>query len=278
MRIWIYFIFIGLLSLRLASANANLTGAEGTTPSFQALLTRLNSSKTGRALLEQARKLWKADSLEDLTAHLKWGTASRTDAVLIRRFDPVSAVESRDREITIYLRTGQKPDELLLDLAHELVHATSRPEWDPYDAQLTVGQYIENAIEGKGGEIQAVRSECKVAQELALLGGYGSSRARCGSDSTLLDDFYRVGKARDYVLKQLGAEASRFPKLSEKPVVLYSSTGRAPYPVALMQEFQAISRAACANMSRLAERQKIAGTRQPASENTVRFLARRCSN
>jgi hypothetical protein len=293
-------VFLGLLGL---SSLIVVPGAQAGTLSFmrrpvdlslkqndlRIVLTRLGSVPTGALLLKRARALWKVRTYAGLARHLRLADSSRTDAVLIRRFDSATGKESRDREITIYVRASQTADDALLDLAHELVHATSRPDWDPYDPELTAGEYIENAIEGKGGEIEAVRAECQVGFQLSL----ASRHSRCDpyvvqsqvQAQKLKKDFYRVGSARDEIVRSLGAEASRFPELSEASVVLYSSTGRAPYPQALMEEYKALTRTACVNMSRLIDREQESAEpdRSPAAlapKQAVaqKFLDRRCAS
>ena len=197
---------------------------------------------------------------EDLRFKFKWGAASKTDAVLTRHFNPRTGAESRERQVTIFLREGQAFDDLVLDIAHELVHATSRPGWDPYDPRLTPGKYIWAAIEGEGGEVQAVAMECRVGFEVhSRFGAASSAVERCksylsskqaGLDEELIRrDFYRVGHW-DYELdRKLGPERSLFPLLSRETPKLYSSTGNAPYPVALFREFEEITQIACRELS-----------------------------
>ncbi|MBU6375341.1 MAG: hypothetical protein KGQ59_05055, partial [Bdellovibrionales bacterium] len=94
-----------------------------------AVLILLRSSM-GRTLVDSAKALWNVDSEKGLMTYLKWGRVSRTDAVLIRHFDPQSGTEKREREISISLRSSQRLQDVVLDLAHELSHAVSKPVWD----------------------------------------------------------------------------------------------------------------------------------------------------
>ncbi|NDD91652.1 hypothetical protein EBZ37_06170, partial [bacterium] len=129
----------------------------------------LMRSPTGRSLVDAAKGLWGVNTEREMTSFLKWGRASRTDAVLIRHFDPATGAEKREREVSVSLRAEQRLQDVVLDLAHELSHAVSKPIWDPYDPTLTAGDYLYSSLEGRGGEIEAVRNECRVAVELSAL-------------------------------------------------------------------------------------------------------------
>jgi hypothetical protein len=260
--------------------------ATATPDRLRAALTILANVPSGKDLLERAERLARATGGSAASAAdlFRWSAVSRTDAVLTRTFSPETGRESRERRVTIYLRHGQKLEDLVLDVAHELTHATSGPAWDPYDPELTAGKYIWAAIEGEGGEIAALVAECRVALELASR--YEVSASRCdryrgaalgeGVDpERVRRDFYRVGKWRTELVRSLGHETRRFPLLSAEAPKLYSSTGHAPYPVALLREFEKITETACANSRR---RSRSLSDRSPASESTARFLARRCEH
>jgi hypothetical protein len=241
---------------------------------------------TGRALITRAEKAWKLNSSEALLKVVKPGPASRTDAVLTRHYNPSSGEEVREREITIYVRQDQSLDNIILDIAHEMVHATSRPVSDPYDPELTAGRYIKNSIEGEGGEVQAVTTECQVALELSNQFGITTRRCRgyfgAGSQKVdakkIRDDFYRVGKWGNDLAKTLGTEIKLFPQLSSDAPKLYSSTGNAPYPTALLREFQQLTQIACENSKRRADslRGRSLASANDAGDATFRFLERRC--
>ena len=283
---------LGLVLLKLLFARS-LSHAE-TLPResperLGAVLEVLKRSSTGRGLIDSARTLWKVDSDRGLLEFLRWGRASRTDAVLIRHFNPATGSEEREREVSISLRSFQRIDEAVLDLAHELSHAVSKPIWDPYDPKLTAGDYIFSSLEGPGGEVDAVVTECRVALELsALADAIDSSRCRPylsasgGVDrESVRADFYRVGNWRKKLVARLGEEARRFPLLSPKPAKLFSSTGHAPYPVSLLEEFEQINSAACENsrirLRSFAARAPAGGSSGAGSERSVRdFLRLRC--
>jgi hypothetical protein len=254
---------------------------------LRATIQILVRSPRGKGLVEQAKRFWKVDSDRDLSRFLKWDRASRTDAVLIRHFNPKTGTEEREREVTISLRSQQKLEEVVLDLAHELSHALSKPIWDPYDPKLTAGDYLHSALEGRGGEIEAVGTECRVAQELVSLVD-SIDLSRCDPYvlegqvriERIREDFYRVGNWYPRLASRLGADLARFPLLSSKAPKLFSSTGHSPYPVALFEEFEQITAAACDNSR---SRLKSFSGREPASvpgssEGSVReFLNQRCN-
>jgi hypothetical protein len=287
------FCLLGLtFSSSLVGSEPELVSPQAaSTPIAQAVLL-LDEVPAGRVILDRAQKLWQLSSRGDLLKFLKPGRASRTDAVLTRHFNPQTGEETRTREITVFLREGASLGDTVLDLAHELVHACARPAWDPYDPGLTAAAYIQTAIEGEGGEIAAVAHECRVAREIArsrpqTLGA--AAQTRCAAywasrgdqiDTTIIEkDFYRVGQWLGRLRERLGKETSRFPLLSASQPRLYSSTGSAPYPVALYEEFQEMTRIACANTRRRVTVSEAAPSRSLASASadpTERFLARRC--
>jgi hypothetical protein len=265
-------------------------------------LALLDHSRSGHQLLEKAKQLWHVSSSDSLAEMMTWGTASKTDAVLIRHFDPASGAESRERKVTVYLKKDQSMENLVLDLAHELLHAVSRPAWDPYDPSLNAVKYIRAAIEGEGGEVQAVEMECQVALEFVespippFKGpAWGrESRARChrywgkNALSTIRRDFYSTGKWKADLVRDLGSDAKELPLLTDRKPSLYSSTGGAPYPAALYLEFKQINHVACENSRRREESFVQAGvSRAPASVSEVQasqaqktraFLAARCTD
>jgi hypothetical protein len=246
---------------------------------------RLETSEHGKQVLAAALSFWKLRNLPELTTVVEPGPESKTDAVLTRRFDPQTGVESRERSVVVYLRLAQAPEDVVLDLAHELVHATARAAWDPYDPALTAGKYIHSAIEGEGGEVDAVALECKVA--LDLFPTRAQTSGRCGrylgvasrqiSRDRVKEDFYRVGGWMPELRRTLGAEIRLFPVLRESAPRLFSSTGHAPYPVALYREYTELTRVACENTRRRTSAQ----ARAPASLEGSRpgpdaFLTQRC--
>lgn len=247
----------------------------------------LASIPQGRELLSRVEERWNVKERTEFLEIFQWSRVSKTDAVLTRYFNPSTGKEYRERRVTIYLRQDQSFEDLVLDIAHELTHAVARPEWDPYDPELTPGRYILTSIEGEGGEVEALMTECRIG--LALSEVLGGAQSRCNRyrdpESGRLErervrqDFYRVGKWRAELLERLGVEGRLLSGLSAEAPQLFSSTGHAPYPVALLNEFDEITRIACENSKRRLE--KLSG-RTPASwprawtDTAHRFLAKRC--
>jgi hypothetical protein len=249
------------------------------------LLMRVPS---GKEMVDRSLVSWKLESPSDLVQVIQPGPVSRTDAVLTRHYDPITGKESREREVTIYLNSEQSLTDMVLDLAHEMVHANSRPAWDPYDPNLTPARYVRSAIDGEGGEVLAVARECQVALELSRnyqvlvrrCKAYISSDQKHVEIEPIRKDFYRVGKWHPDLVKRLGSDVAQLPELSAEAPELYSSTGNAPYPVALLREYDAITKTACEN-----SRHRLHSERSPASASrssggaldaTALFLERRC--
>src|SRR4051794_25684301 len=79
---------------------------------------------SGKALLQRAQDYWGFRRTSDLMSVLRWGKASKTDAVLTRHYNPATGKEQRERKVLIYLREDQPLEDLILDISHELIHAT----------------------------------------------------------------------------------------------------------------------------------------------------------
>ncbi len=282
------------MRLRLLSALSFLILCSGMAVSshsevspIQDALNVLSRSHSGQELLMRAQKLWKLESREALSEKFAWGEVSRTDAVLTRNFDPETGKETRRREVTIYIRKGQGLEDLVLDIAHELTHAIHEPSWDPYDPHLSASRYMWASLEGQGGEVDALVSECKVALELLVQLGPSASRClryREGatpgiSREKVREDFYRVGQWLSEILAKLGPDARFFPKLSPDAPQLFSSTGQAPYPLALLREFEELNRSACENSRKRLDAivgRSIASQASAQRDLTLRFLKHRC--
>lgn len=249
---------------------------------MEVLLVRLNGIDLGKKLIQKAFQTWKVDSLTALSQQIHWDAVSRTDTVLTRHYEPSTRRESHEREVTIYLKKNQSQTDALLDLVHELVHATSRPAFDPYDATLTPGKYVWAALEGEGGEVEAVMSECQVGAEIAqqqhfllarcssYLGHHATTHSESELRAQVRQDFYKVGSWYPKLVASFGEEASLFPYLSAHSPRFFSSTGRTPYPESLLREFQEMTRVACQNSQRR--------SRRMASLEQAHFLDKRCQS
>ena len=243
----------------------------------------LSETPTGTRILTQAG---------ELIHQVRWGVVSKTDAVLTRQFDPATGTEKRIREVTVFLKEKQAIEESVLDLAHEMTHALAGPQWDPYDPNLTASAYVRAVIDASGGEVDALTAECSVALELSELKGWNPGRCAKyshqgphGEDrvsrAEIQKDFYRVGHWKRQVEKALemaGLEIDALPLLSGDDTVFFSSTGKAPYPIALLREFADLNSTACGNtLKRLSTFSSSTDTiPQPVRESTVQFLKKRC--
>jgi hypothetical protein len=291
-----------LLGLTLVGLSAQSLANSDTLPKhskerLSGVVQILAKSASGRKLLEQAMQFWNLKDFKEVVRFLRWDSASRTDAVLIRHFDPRTGTEDRERKVTVFLRSNQKLEEVVMDLAHELSHAVAKPVWDPYDPDLSAGDYLYSSIEGPGGEIDAVARECQVATELSGFGDFDLSRCErylkpvaqsvAQAEQKILRelirvDFYKVGRWYTKLKESLGVQIKRFPLLSSQNPRLYSSTGQSPYPYALLREYEELTQIACENSR---NRLRSFSDRQPASvgnrdpSRSVRlFLESRCGN
>jgi hypothetical protein len=145
---------------------------------------------------------------------------------------------------------------------------------------------MQATLEAKGGEIDAVFTECEVAVDFKRELDIRSQRCdrylvlhgeenRIAVDRTKIqNDFYRIGKWEPFVRGKLGADTALFPLLSAKAPELYSATGGAPYPVALMREYEELNRVACENVRKRGSERSPASVVGMAGEG--RSLGNRC--
>lgn len=221
------------------------------------VLRILTAHQAGRQLIERAQRTWEVQNWDELIGYFKWGSASRTDSTLVRTFYLESGEEKRERKVQVILREDQSDEEVALDLAHELVHALSPSVVDPYDPELTMGSYLLRSIEGEGGEVAAMMSECQLSLEMNQKSAHPRLK-RCKryidlenhqmSQSEILKDFYHSGSWYEEIRKELGHEALRLPHLSAAEPQFYSSIEGTPYPQALIQEYKQLTQAACHNI------------------------------
>lgn len=276
------FCVLNLFTSSLVRAEENNQADEKQTLRLAQILQILESAPTGKELLRGAK-------LRGVTERIFPDVISRTDAIITRRFDVKSKKESRERKVEIHLNFNQPNTEIVLDLAHELTHALAPMGMDPYDPKLRVEDYIRNGIEGNGGEADALMNECTVSRELQKQGAdvnesrcsrYQSDLAEKPFDArkAILKDFYRVGYWMTPLKNTIVTAV--FPFLSSREPILYSSTGRKPYPMALYEEFKELSKLACENTER---RVASLSTRSPASvgdasvKTLQNFLLARCN-
>jgi Zn-dependent peptidase ImmA (M78 family) len=248
------------------------------------LLELLERSTTGSKLLKEAH--YKASrSGHLLTDLVKVGEGSLTDTTLVRKFNPQSPenviYESRS---VVYLNRSLNWDDALLDLAHELTHFVYRESFNPYSDSFNARDFIRGTIEGKGGEVHAFLTECKVLRELFSKGNHNRSHCQKVEDSSgqlsevrAIEMFYHVGAYYDSFKEQLNKRelAGSFSDLKEDKINFISSAYGVPYPIAALMEFDLVMNKVCENdKKRLAYMQQ-GPQRGPASVTATnsKFLA-----
>lgn len=263
----------------------------------------LLKTDAGKSLLETASgrygiSLTEKDIPKGEDAWVRPSSVSRTDSILNRGIDPASGREIRSFQTRVTLKTAQPLEDLVLDFAHELTHAVRNQPVDPYDPSMDVEKYVVHAITGVGGEVDAVEQECRVGLELASR--FGLSMDRCKryqsksvagtvDRSQILRDFGASGKYRRAIVERLGNETlERLGWITDREPEFYSSTGAAPYPAALIEEYDQLNEAACENSRKRVQllsaaapdRNPSAGgalaARAQALQEARRFLSLRC--
>jgi hypothetical protein len=251
------------------------------------LLRTLIRSKTGKLLVKKANKKAK-ESGQNLLAVIKAGNGSLTDTTLIRKFTVGAPDEiTYETKSVVYLNNELNQYDALLDLAHELTHYVYRKNFNPYEMNFTLSQFIKNTVEGIGGEVQAFMMECKVQKELFPRqdsGRYNCMKITDGRTGKLsykraVEYFYRVG---DYyhsfaeTLKKHGIR-EKFPKVTNSKASFVSSAYGIPYPVAAFEEYLTVINKVCENDKKRIGYFKNAGNRAPASLGKMqRIYKKRC--
>ncbi len=280
------------LILSLNSAASSLAEErKDAPPQFLEILAQIQTTPTGKKLIESALAARELKDAQELASIFAWGRISKTDATVKRILDPLTYEERREKTLQISIRRDELPEEILLDAAHELVHATFRPDWDPYQPDWTAAKYIHFSIEGDGGEVQAVQTECQIATELLELKTIKTLPDRCKlywgkngiEKERVIREFYKLGRWQTELNRFLGEEVSTLPFLAAEEPAFYSSTGDAPYPIALYREFEALTEIACKNsQNRILILQPSVEAGNEAAEPLVafaaRFVSKRCSS
>lgn len=239
------------------------------------ILVKLSKSKSGRKLITLAHQKAKRDNLT-LYDVIHSGKGSLTDTTLIRKFSPTNPNEiSYESKSKVFINKELNQYDALMDLAHELTHFVYRENFNPYERNFTLSEFIKNTIEGKGGEVQAFMMECKVHFE--LFPQKNSNRYNCQKildvDSNKLsytkavEKFYQVGDYFDSfetVLRRHGIR-DKFPYVKGAKVTFVSSAYGIPYPVAAFEEYLAVLNKVCENDKRRISYMKKSTGRAPAS-------------
>lgn len=239
------------------NSNANWTQAtKDEQMNVKILLQKLAQSKTGKELIIKANRkaLTYGETLYDV---IKKGHGSLTDTTLIRKFsasNPEHVVfEVRSK---VYLNKSLSQYDALLDLAHELTHFIYRRDFNPYELNFSLTDFIKDTIEGHGGEAEAFLSECQVQKELfAKSKGFRGNCKKAMNDSKVVSrenvvaSFYRVGDFYDSFSKTLTKYGIKdnFPRVSADEVGFVSSAYGIPYPVAAFEEYINVLGKVCEN-------------------------------
>ena len=219
--------------------------------------SKLEETKTGRRLVAEARAKARSQG-KNLMDLIKPGDISLTDTTLIRRFSRTrpSQIFYEGRTV-ITINKNLRAVEAMQDLAHELVHFARREPFNPYHSDFDLKGLVSSILEGKGGEVEAFLTECKISAE--FMGGITHLSSNCQDiindrgefDRALgIQKFYRVGRHyKDLVgnLKAHGVNPSHFSALSDKEPLFISSAAGLPYPVAAYNEYTAVKRRSCEN-------------------------------
>ena len=238
---------------------------------YEKLTSLLRKTKTGKELLEKTKET-------DLQKKIYWGHHSHTDQRFIRTWNESDSVSSREVNSRIFINQHQSLFWMMVDLAHELTHVAYPSSYQPYDKDLDQEKFIRNGIKGRGGELEAVLNECRVARALksefmehaSHCDRYWMARKEKWNRSLLLKDFYRLGKWKKVFLKKVKKEDS-FKYLSSESPVLISDANQTPYPLALANEYQVMNQKACMN-----NQKKIKKARSIASKKLKKWIKKRC--
>lgn len=271
---------------------------------LQQAMKILKRSTSGQVLLAEASRAlglrmeqWEAKEKDSpVSKVLIPSDLSRTDSTLTRVIHPTTGVETLKRETRVAIRVDQPLEDVVLDLAHELTHAARSQPIDPYDPDLTAEKYIILSLRGPGGEVEAVEMECRVGLELAKAFSLEMKRCRSYGDidqnslpirmnmEKILAAFGALGERYSELQARLGDEVVRRHRwLSSQSPELVSSTGNAPYPLALLEEYESLTEAACRNSRKriqflqdTIQKSAAAPIRSPLWKRTEELLKKRC--
>lgn len=222
------------------------------------LVKILETSKTGRAIIAKTNQR-AAQSGETFFDVVTAGEGSLTDTTLIRKFsakDPHQIIYESKSRVTV--NRDLNVVDAVLDLAHELTHFIYREPFNPYTTSFQLKEFVENTIDGKGGEVDAFLVECQVL--LDIFPDQNRQRENCervrdGQSGKLSKDrgvaeFFKVGPYIDRFRRTLTEhklKESDFKDLSDETPHFISSAYGLPYPVAALEEYVGIMGRACVN-------------------------------
>lgn len=289
----ILFIFISVVEAREITikdgfrASRKWFDAKDPEYSVKRLLIKLASSDSGKKLISMANN--KASSMgKTLYDVIKPGQGSLTDTTLIRKFtvgNPEHIVY--ESESVVFINSELRQYDALLDLAHELTHFVFRKNFNPYKKNFSLGEFIQNTIEGRGGEVKAFLTECKIEKELFPKKSYRSNCIKISENGEFSYErakklFYRVGRHFHRFDGLLSGHNLRekFPDLTSDKEDFVSSAYGIPYPVAAYEEYLSVLNKVCENDKKRISYFKQGLSRSPAS--TIKVIENaykeRCSS
>ena len=240
------------------------------------LVEILEKTKHGKTILSLARKK-AAKSGKTLYDVVKPGYGSVTDTTLIRRFSnnsPETIVYEEKSHVTI--NEDLPLLDAVLDLAHELTHFVHRQTFNPYELNFKMGGFIKSTIEGKGGEVDAFITECKVLRELKPRGMSKAYKCEKFFDhykghklrANVIRSFYKVGEYYKFMANRSRSKSMRGVKrkLSGNSPEFISSAYGLPYPVAALKEYKTIVDKVCDNDRKRLSYLKATFDRAPAAQ------------
>ena len=225
---------------------------------IRALVKILEKSPTGRSVIAKANAR-AAESGETFYDIVSAGEGSLTDTTLIRKFsakDPHQMIyESKSR---VSVNRDLSVVDAVLDLAHELTHYIYREPFNPYTTSFKLKEFVENTIDGRGGEVDAFLVECRVL--LDIFPEQKRQRENCErvrdqksgelSKDRGVAEFFKVGPYIDRFRRSLSehqVKEEEFKVLSDDTPHFISSAYGLPYPVAALEEYVGIMGRACVN-------------------------------
>lgn len=246
------------VDMSLPSGARWLEGNRNEDVAVRYLVQLLERGRIGEELLELTRK--KAQSQgKTIFDIIRPGHTSITNTTLTRRF----SLNHPDRILyethsSIVIDRNLTVINALLDLAHELIHYVHRAPFNPYDENFTMKEFIHSTVEGKGGEVDAYLTECRVLNE--LFPGQTEHKSNCGRIRRLTDgvfskklavkEFYQLGIHMDNFMHQMTVYRlvpRDFPHISGKQALFISSAHGLPYPLAAVKEYASILNTTCQN-------------------------------
>lgn len=202
---------------------------------------------------------------EQMKIPVESGDVSRTDVTASRMSGGKG--EPYQFQVRVVISRDKEPIFQAMDLAHELIHAFG-PKINPFDPQLDPLTYVRKGIEGPGGEVEAIRSECAVGREFLDAGAQKLQvkgdllllvKARCvaawkSKDEPLkwVKNFYNLGHFHDDFVSTVSTlnltteERIRWRgQVGTRSPMFSSAVTHKPYPLALLEEYIQITRQVC---------------------------------